>query len=310
MDVQAAASNKWGTATPLVSIGMPTFNRAATLLTAIRTVLAQDYANIEVLISDNASTDSTQSLCEEYSALDKRVRYTRQPVNLGMINNFHEVLSLATGEYFMWVSDDDSLDPAYVSRCVTVLSNRPDVSLVCGVPTYINNERDSLEGVKVDLQQSSGSARVLAFYRQVNDNGTFYGLARRDLLVANPLPAVLGGDWLMIASLAYLGKIVTLENIAVYRSARGASADVRSLARLFGLPARKARHPHKIIAINVAMDIAQTSRAFRSLNVFARWMLAAKCAFVIRRRFVENESSTWGIAQKVRQRIKRILQSN
>jgi glycosyltransferase involved in cell wall biosynthesis len=294
--------------TPLVSIGLPTFNRAETLLTAIKSVLGQDYENLELLISDNASTDSTQSLCEEYSAIDKRVRYTRQTHNCGMVNNFRAVLSRAAGEYFMWVSDDDSLDPSYLSRCVAVLDSRPDISLVCGVPTYFDNDNGPSEGVKVDLQQASGIARVMSFYSQVIDNGTFYGLARRHLLAANPLPAVLGGDWLMIASLAYLGKIVTLEDIAVFRSKRGASADVRSLARLFGLSAKKARQPHKTIALNVAIDIARNSRAFQSLNVFARWTLAAKCAFLIRRRFVANERSSQTIARKVRHKVKQFLQ--
>lgn len=293
--------------TPLVSIGLPTFNRAESVRATIKSVLAQDYANLEVVISDNASTDQTQSLCEEYCAIDKRIRYIRQPINLGMIGNFREVLSRSTGEYFMWVSDDDSLDPSYVRRCLEVSSTRPDVSLVCGVPIYCEIDKPAFEGVRVDLQQTSPRARVLAFYNQVNDNGTFYGLARREILLANPLPTVLGGDWLMIASLAYLGKILTLEDIAIYRSSRGASADVRSLARNYGLSAKKSRQPHKAIAINVARDIARSSEAYRSLNILARLALAGKCALVVRRRFVENENPIGGIARRVRTKAKLLL---
>ena len=291
----------------MVSIGIPTYNRASSLRRAIESVLAQDYSNLELVISDNASTDQTAILCEEYASRDNRVRYLRQQVNRGAQNNFATVLERAVGQYFMWLGDDDWLGTSYLSKCVSVLSARPDVSLVCGIPTYVDDGGRTFEGVKIDLQHEVPSERVLAFYNQVNDNGTFYGVARREILLENPAPPVLAGDWLMLASLAFLGKILTLDGIAVFRSSRGASADVRSLARQYGLSEKEARQPHQSIAANVSRDIARNSRAYRSLNVVSRWMLAERCALAVHRRFVEAEDPITAIARWSRSTLKQFL---
>ena len=296
-----------GETTPLVSVGLPTYNRASSLRRAVDSVLAQDYSNLELIISDNASSDQTASFCEEYATGDVRVRYVRQDVNRGAHNNFATVLDRAVGKYFMWLGDDDWLDKSYLSRCVSVLRARPDVSLVCGVPTYVEDGRRVAEGVKIDVQQESPSARVVAFYNQVSDNGTFYGVARRDVLLENPAPAVLAGDWLMIASLAFLGKIVTIDDIAVFRSSRGVSADVRLLARQLGLSEKEARQPHRSIASNVARDIARNSRAFHNLNVVSRWILAEKCAIAVHRRFVEVDDPITAITRWGRTTLKQLL---
>src|SRR5229473_2324672 len=102
---------------PLVTIGLPTYNRASELKRAVESVLAQDYSNLELVISDNASTDDTQLVCERFCAQDNRIRYIRQPTNRGAAANFHEVLQRAGGEFFMWLGDDDWLDSSYVAQC-------------------------------------------------------------------------------------------------------------------------------------------------------------------------------------------------
>ena len=293
---------------PLVSVGLPTFNRATTLKRAIDSVLAQEYGALELVISDNASSDLTESLCADYCARDKRVKYIRQPTNRGAYENFLTVLAESTGQYFMWLGDDDWLGQSYISRCLEVLRARPDVSLVCGIAKYYENDTLTFEGVKVDLTQASPTERVLAYYRQVNENGTFYGLARREMLMNNPMQNVLGGDWLLIARLALAGKILTLDDVAICRSSRGASADVRSLALSHGLSPRKARQPHRTIAINVARDITRLSPSFAHLNAIARLVLAGRSALIVHRRFVEMENPLRLFASKVGSRLKRTLQ--
>ncbi len=102
---------------PLVSIGLPTYNRAASLERAARSALAQDWSELELVISDNGSDDDTQAICEALRDADPRVRYVRQAVNLGPLRNFEEVFEHSRGELFMWLGDDDTLDPSYVSEC-------------------------------------------------------------------------------------------------------------------------------------------------------------------------------------------------
>ncbi|MEK7560244.1 MAG: glycosyltransferase family 2 protein, partial [Patescibacteria group bacterium] len=113
----------------LVSIGLPTYNRAALLRHSLDSLLAQTYKDFELIISDDGSTDNTQQLCEEYSAYDKRVRYIRHPKNIGHVINFEYVVRQARGEYFMWGGDDDLWDKRFIEKVVAALEANPRASL-------------------------------------------------------------------------------------------------------------------------------------------------------------------------------------
>ncbi|NUO96593.1 MAG: glycosyltransferase family 2 protein, partial [Nonomuraea sp.] len=120
----------------LVSIGMPVRNGADHLEAAVRSVLAQDHAEIEVVISDNASTDDTEELCRLLAKEDSRIVYHRQPRDLHVVGNFEEVLRRARGEFFRWMGDDDRLEPNYVSRALVPLLADERLILVTTEVTY------------------------------------------------------------------------------------------------------------------------------------------------------------------------------
>lgn len=127
------ADDKQNRAEPLVSIGLPTWNRAHLLPGALESLLNQTYRNIEYIISDNASTDDTEKLLRAYAAKDPRIRSIRQPVNIDGISNRDFVLVPARGKYFMWASDDDWWDPRFVETLVGVLERNPEygVAMSC-----------------------------------------------------------------------------------------------------------------------------------------------------------------------------------
>ncbi len=108
---------------PLVSIGLPVRNGERYVGEAVRSVLDQQYDRLELVISDNASDDGTEEICRQFARSDPRVRYHRQPQNIGLVPNFNAVLHLARGTYFKWIGDDDWLTPTYVTRCVEVLDD-------------------------------------------------------------------------------------------------------------------------------------------------------------------------------------------
>src|SRR6478735_6468286 len=110
---------------PLVTIALPVFNGADTIEQVGRYVLEQDYPNIELLISDNASTDATPEVCRELARSDSRVRYHRQPHNIGLINNFEWTKRHCSGEFLRWIGDTDEIAPSYVSRCLEVFRADP-----------------------------------------------------------------------------------------------------------------------------------------------------------------------------------------
>lgn len=116
---------------PLVSIGVPTFNRAGLLRQALTMIRQQDYPNLEIVVSDNHSKDDTERVCCEVAAADPRVRYFRQPRNIGLHPNLNFCLDQARGDFLCLFCDDDQYVPTIVSEYVTFFAAHRDVGLVC-----------------------------------------------------------------------------------------------------------------------------------------------------------------------------------
>ena len=114
---------------PLVSFGMPVYNEAARLGEAIEGVLQQDRSDFELVIVDNASDDATGDIARRYAAQDGRIRYHRNPQNIGGRRNFNRAFGLARGKYFVWASGHDRRDPSFLSRCLQPLLEDPSVVL-------------------------------------------------------------------------------------------------------------------------------------------------------------------------------------
>src|SRR4051812_1846461 len=107
---------------PLVSIGIPTYNRPDGLRKALESAVGQTYDNIEIIVSDNCSPgEETEAVIKEFMARDARISYHRQQCNQGLYFNFFYVLEQAVGAYFMWLADDDWIDSNYVQKCMDVL---------------------------------------------------------------------------------------------------------------------------------------------------------------------------------------------
>ena len=268
---------------PLVSIGLPTYNRAATLVRAIESVLSQDYRNIELLISDNASTDDTEAICLEVARQDKRVKYLRQQTNQGAIANFREVLRRSGGGFFMWLGDDDWLDQSYVGRCMQVLTACPEYSVIYGKAKYFHEGEFVQDGVSMNLLQDKGTKRVVEYYRTVTDNGMFYGIMRRDQVREVPLRNAMAGDWFFMASVAFMGEVRTLEDVYSYRSLQGVSHSYKSIVATLGLSSFAVTYPRLSIAATAFRDIL-TSPVYSSCGMFGRLLLGCRVFALIERR--------------------------
>ncbi|GEM_PF-2934568 len=115
---------------PLVSMGLCVWNGAEYLGGAIDSLLAQTYKNFELIISDNASTDDTQKICEERARKDKRIRYIRQKENIGSFGNYDFVRRESRGDYFMYTSNDDLWDSRFIEKCLAKFEEAPDAMVV------------------------------------------------------------------------------------------------------------------------------------------------------------------------------------
>lgn len=286
-----------------VSVGIPTYNRAATLGRAIESVLAQTHRDLKLVISDNGSDDETQEMCERYAAADHRVRYMRKPRNVGPTANFNTLFRECRGDYVQLLSDDDWLDHDYVQLCLSELRDTGR-ALVAGTAKYYDADGNHVaDGVNMQLAQGTGEERVLAYLTQVRDNGTIYGLIRRKALThAAPLLNVLGNDWLLVGAIAYQGPVCTLATTAVNRMLGGTSKDVASIAVTFDKPALQARLPHIVMAWHTFAQLGWRAAVYRDLPLPRRlafglagalrvidwrslaWHLTAPSAFTLQRR--------------------------
>lgn len=150
---------------PRVTIGMPTYNRRDGYFPqALASALAQDFADLEVLVCDNASTDGTS----EYVAGldDERLRYLRHEVNIGANANFNSCLEHASGDYFLLLHDDDLVDPDFVSRCLAALGDGPDVGLVRTGSRVIDADGEVLAVNHTNTAGLDGAEVLLRWFRR------------------------------------------------------------------------------------------------------------------------------------------------
>lgn len=154
---------------PKVTIAIPTYNRAAFLTEALDSAIGQTYQNIEVIVSDNASTDNTLQLLGNYN--DDRLIVIQQETNLGMVGNWNACLEMASGEFFILLSDDDFLDPTAIEEMVKgfqCLNSRFDSSKIgmvyCGT-RIIDEENKAIENNKSDSLVEHASSFIPEYLR-------------------------------------------------------------------------------------------------------------------------------------------------
>lgn len=208
------------TVAPRVSIGMPLYNGAKYVALTIESVLAQNYANLELVISDNASTDATEHICREFAARDPRVRYSRNAENVGLPNNFNKAFRLARGTYFKWMCCGDKLDPRFVERCIAVLDARPEVVLAYPVTRLFVDDPAHGEDVRddFDLDIEDAAGRFMRYTTEVRLNNIMHGLYRSAVLQRTKLYSTfLGADYNMIAELVLHGRAVRLNEVLNFR---------------------------------------------------------------------------------------------
>jgi glycosyltransferase involved in cell wall biosynthesis len=284
-------SNQGPGGSALVSVGLPTYNRLTSLRRAVDSVLGQEQASIELVVCDNASTDGTEEYGRALAERHASVRYLRNEENVGPTENFNRARAAATGRYFMWLGDDDWLDPSYISRCVDVLERDPQVALAAGEARYYEDDRFVRTGARVALRSPNPFARVLGYYRKVSDNGTFYGVMRAAAI--DQVPAMqnrMGDDWYLVAAVAFQGTVEHVDGVAVHRDLGGATRSLANVARQAGHSRIEREWPQLAIAGWAARDIGFESPVYRALGRFRRIVLGGLCGFVVIARFIPKKA--------------------
>ncbi|HEV7648319.1 MAG TPA: glycosyltransferase [Actinophytocola sp.] len=169
--------------TPRLTIGLPVYNGQNYLAESMDALLAQTYTDFELVVSDNASTDGTEEICRRYAAADQRIRYIRQPHNIGAVPNHNFVLGKARGELFKWAAHDDLYGPELLARCVEALDEHPDIVLSHVDMAIIDGTGDIVH--EYDYTLATDSPRAPERFRSLlmtNGGDDEYGVFRTDVL--------------------------------------------------------------------------------------------------------------------------------
>ena len=205
---------------PRVTIGLPVFNGERYLRKALDSILNQTYTDFELIISDNASTDSTSLICSEYASRDTRIRYYSNRQNLGAAKNHNLVFHRALGEYFKWAAYDDILAPHFVEECVKILDNNSSVILCHCQTGRINEKGELLDIYEFGLRSTTKTCERFADIISMRNNAwiLLLGLVRSTALRKTPLlESYISADRNLLAELSLLGPIHRISGTLFFR---------------------------------------------------------------------------------------------
>jgi glycosyltransferase involved in cell wall biosynthesis len=201
-------------AIPKVSVGVPVYNGERYLTNALTRLLEQEFEDFELIVCDNASTDHTEEICRAFAARDSRIRYFRNPTNIGLAANHNRTFGLSSGQYFKWAAHDDDFPRAMLARFVeTFDQSSTEVSLVYSRCEYIDEfgNPEHVDSDGVDRNDPRAYVRLGQLLRYVHMYNSIYGMIRSDMLRRTRLHGLYPmADHVLLAELAMLGIFVEL----------------------------------------------------------------------------------------------------
>lgn len=207
---------------PRITIGMPVRNGEDYLEETLLSLVSQDYPNLEIVISDNASNPETKAILARFEAEYPQIKVFAQSETLSIIDNFAYVLTKATGEYFCWAAHDDLRSPGSIRAQADVLNQHPEINCVMTdvVNFYDDSEEtwpDRLESIRLEKVLESWKEVRKAFFSVPISNAYFciYGLFRTGVIRRVNLHV--GIDFItnveipILAQAALLGPLASIE---------------------------------------------------------------------------------------------------
>jgi glycosyltransferase involved in cell wall biosynthesis len=258
---------------PLVSVGIPTYNRPSGLRSIIEDICKQTYTNIEVIISDNCSPNpEVKAILEDYSNKDSRIKFFIQSENKGAAFNFRFVLAKASGEFFMWVADDDGLKSEFIERCVNLhkLNEKAILcSTACEVHDFWKNTTYVYQNF-LTLNLPTFERIKITLQKVIEANFIFYSLYKSHVLKEIGFSSYFGSDLIFIAKLSQFGGFISDNSYVGFKynlGPQGISSNFEAYKDESNLKRKLSRH--FFVTISLVKGISEILN-FKNVNFFQR----------------------------------------
>ncbi len=205
---------------PLVSIGMPVFNGEQYLEETLVSLLTQTFSDFELIISDNASEDRTQEICQTYADKDRRIHYFRNMKNLGAARNYNRVFELSSGKYFKWAAHDDLCAPEFLEICIKALEQDNSIILAYSLTEEIDEHGKIIKNYarKSYLGSSKPHKRFYECICVPNPQVAVFGVIRSDILKKTSLIGnYSSSDRVLMGELTLLGRFYEIPDYLFFK---------------------------------------------------------------------------------------------
>ncbi len=222
---------------PKVSIGIPVFNGELFLKKRLDSICSQTFTDFEIIISDNASTDSTPTICQEYEKKDERTHYIKQKKNMGVWWNYKFVVEQAKGEYFVWAAADDWWKPDFLEKNVKELeSNKNLIGSISEVRFLdmhdkqipLQDEAEKSENFvkhQYSIPAYGTYEQRVAIYLKLRQGTSVYAVYRTKEVIKTMSDVYeTAGDLAVILNLLKFGDFHVVDEVLMYRHSKGMSS--------------------------------------------------------------------------------------
>jgi len=199
--------------TPLVTVGMPVFNGDFFFKRALISVINQNYKNIEIIISNNCSTDRTLEIIEFYAKKDSRIRYYNQTKKIPLVHNLKFVLDKSNSEYFMWAAADDLRSRDFIDKNIEFLKKNHDYVASTSPTRFFKSNFNSRKVGDFSINENNPSQRVSKLLSSWDANARLWSLFRtKELKKINFESIFLGVDLYYMIQMVLIGKFNRIDN--------------------------------------------------------------------------------------------------
>lgn len=260
-------------ASPKVTVGMPVLNGGELFERALQSILNQSYQDIEILISNNASTDQTGGVCERYALLDSRIRYVQQRETIPCLQHYEYLVKEARGEYFFWAPHDDWWDKDFIVNAITALDSSPSAVAAMGRVQYRQPDGGLLWEDKppYGLDGADVMQRLRHYFSVPITDMLYYAVVRTNVLKRAPFVTSICPEKGIILYMIISGAICDVEGM-IYNNQLAQKSE-KQVLEVFGLPNWNLRYEAQVFKTGIK-TLWEELPLLDFIRIFPRYILS------------------------------------